>query len=40
MLGIGTRVGLDGFFRAHGIDESISEEELERRLRDLDRLGI
>ena len=38
-LGIATRVGLDGFFKAHGIDESIPLDELERQLRDLDRLG-
>jgi hypothetical protein len=38
--GIETRVALGGFLKAHGIDESMSPEELERDLRDLDRVGL
>jgi hypothetical protein len=40
VLGFGTRVELDGFFKAHWIDESITVEELQRQLDDLERLGI
>ena len=40
ILGLETRVALDGFFKSHGIDESISIDELNRQLRDLDRLGL
>jgi hypothetical protein len=40
VLDFETRVALDGFFKAHGIDESITVEELNRQLRDLDRLGL
>ena len=40
MLGLGTRAALDGVFKAHRIDESISVEELQRQLDDLDRLGV
>ncbi len=40
MLGFGTRVALDAFFNTHGIDESITLEELDRQSRDLERLGF
>jgi hypothetical protein len=40
ILGLRTRVALDGFFGAHEIDESITLEELTRQLDDLDRLGL
>ncbi len=38
--GIETRAVLDGFLKAHGIDESMTREELERDLPDLDRVGL
>jgi hypothetical protein len=40
LLGIETRYALDGFLKAHGIDESMTLEELEQDLRDLDRIGL
>jgi hypothetical protein len=39
ILGVETRVALDGFFKVHEINESITLEELKRQLDDLDRLG-
>lgn len=38
ILGFETRIALDGFFKAHAIEEAISTEELSRQLRDLDQL--
>jgi hypothetical protein len=38
LLGFETRVALDGFLKAHGIDQSMTLEE--RDLRDLDRVGL
>jgi hypothetical protein len=40
VLGLHTRPALDAFFNAHGIDESITAEELQRQLDDLERLGL
>jgi hypothetical protein len=40
LLGFGTRAELDGFLKAHGFDESITMDELECQLHDLDRLGL
>jgi hypothetical protein len=40
VLGVQTRAGLDAFFHAHGIDESITVEELKHQLDDLVRLGL
>ncbi|MGD9714077.1 MAG: UPF0175 family protein [Thermomicrobiales bacterium] len=40
MLGFATRVALDAFFNTHGIDEAITLEELDRQVRDLERLGF
>ena len=40
ILGLQTRTALDAFFNAHGIDESITIEELKQQLDDLERLGL
>ena len=40
LLGLQTRAALDGFLNAHAINESISVEELQRQLDDLERLGL
>ncbi len=39
-LGFGTRAELDGFLKAHGIDESMTIEEFERQRQTLDQLGV
>jgi hypothetical protein len=39
-LGYGTRAELDGFFKMHGVDESMTVEEFERQRQTLDRLGV
>ncbi len=40
ILGYGTRAELDGFLKAHGVDESMTIEEFEHQRRTLDRLGV
>jgi hypothetical protein len=40
LLGFATRAELDAFLKARGVDESMTEAELERDRRDLDRLGV
>ena len=40
ILGFETRIPLDGFFKAHNIDESITADKLRQQLRDLDRLKV
>jgi hypothetical protein len=40
VLGVQTRAGLDAFFNAHGISDSITVEELQHQLDDLARLGL
>jgi len=40
LLGFGTRAALDAFFNAHGIDDSITLDELDRQSCDLRRLGF
>jgi hypothetical protein len=39
-LGFGTRAELDGFLKAHGIDESMTIEEFERQRQILDQFGM
>ena len=40
LLGFETGHGIDGFLKAHGIDDGITPEELHRQLETLDRLGL
>jgi hypothetical protein len=40
LLGFGTRYELDGFLKAHGVNEGMTLEELERDRETLDRLGL
>ena len=40
LLGLGTRGELDRILKAHCIDDSITREEFDRQLRDLERFGI
>jgi uncharacterized protein UPF0175 len=40
LLGFNTHYELDGFFKAHGIFEPYSLDDLERERRDLERLGF
>ncbi len=40
LLGFETRATLDGFLKAHGVDELITMEEFERDRQDLDRIGL
>jgi hypothetical protein len=40
LLGFGTRYALDGFLKAHGVNEGITLEEFERDREALDRLGL
>jgi hypothetical protein len=40
LLGFETGHEIDGFLKAHDIDDGITPEELVRQLADLDRLGI
>ena len=39
LLGFGTRYELDGFLKAHGVNEGMTLEEFERDRATLDRLG-
>lgn len=39
-LGYGTRAQVDGFLKAHGVDESMTIDEFERQSKTLDRLGL
>jgi hypothetical protein len=39
-LGFGTRYELDGFLKAHGVNEGMTLEEFERDRETLDRLGL
>jgi len=40
LLGFGTRYELDGFLKAHGVNEGITQEEFARDREALDRLGL
>ena len=40
LLGFGTRYELDGFLKAHGVNEGMTLEEFERDRETLDRLGL
>jgi hypothetical protein len=40
LLGFATRAALDGFLKARGLDEAMTQAEFERDRQDLDRLGI
>jgi hypothetical protein len=40
LLGFETRYELDGFLKAHGVNEGITLEEFERDRETLDRLGL
>ena len=40
LLGFGTRYELDGFLKAHGVNEGMTLEEFERDRETLDRLGF
>ncbi|MGC2202124.1 MAG: UPF0175 family protein [Stellaceae bacterium] len=40
LLGFGTRYGLDGFLKAHGVFEAYSLDDLERDRQDLQKLGF
>jgi hypothetical protein len=40
LLGFGTRYELDGFLKAHGVNEGMTWEEFERDSETLDRLGL
>ncbi|HEY1933183.1 MAG TPA: UPF0175 family protein [Acetobacteraceae bacterium] len=40
LLGFGTRYELDGFLKAHGVNEGMTPEEFERDTATLDRLGL
>lgn len=40
LLGFGTRYQLDGFLKAHGVNEGMTLEEFERDRETLDRLGL
>lgn len=40
LLGIATRFELDGFLKAHGVNEGMTIAEFEREQQTLDRLGL
>ncbi len=40
LIGFGTRYELDGFLKAHGVNEGMTLEEFERDRETLDRLGF
>jgi uncharacterized protein YgbK (DUF1537 family) len=40
MLGYGTRAELDGFLKAHGVNEGLTLAEFEHEQKALDRLGL
>jgi hypothetical protein len=40
VLGFETRFELDGFLKAHGINEGMTLDEFAREQQDLDRLGL
>jgi hypothetical protein len=40
LLGFATRYELDGFLKAHGVNEGLTVEEFERDRETLDRLGL
>lgn len=40
LLGFSTRYQLDGFLKAHGVNDGITLEEFERDRETLDRLGL
>ena len=40
LLGFGTRHELDGFLKAHGVNEGMTPEEFARDSETLDRLGL
>jgi len=40
LLGFGTRYELDGFLKAHGVNEGMTLEEFESDRETLDRLGL